>query len=166
MAKFWKVIIVLAIIAAALIALTYFVPDIKSLAVTMKGTSNVPLWIVGLAAPLVYGFKKITAGLGSLFTGSTESAISTENESIKKEIAALRDDVRRNDEWRQMAMASQLREITLLQQHLQILESQDATLAAKQTAIEQRTPEQAFHEEGNAPLETRGISRDEGVVIN
>ncbi len=111
MKKLWLIILVIALICAALFALTFFVPDIRTFAEGLK-KSNVPIWLVGLLAPILYAFKSLGGWRSKLFPISgEEKRIAEENEKIKKDLADIEAKVAGIVQWRDTELAAKLKEI-------------------------------------------------------
>ena len=128
MPKFWKAVIIIAIVAIVLYAISTFIPGVKSIADAMKG-SKVPWWIAGLLAPIVFVFKKIGEGLkGLLGTGATEEEIAQKNEAIEAKLNRLEQDVQRLDEWRKSEIDRRLKTIDKHEQSIGSMEGRARAL--------------------------------------
>lgn len=85
-------LLVLALVGGALLLLSWFVPELKSLAKDLSNQKDLPFWIAGLAAPIVYVYRRFTSGIGKLFaSGATQQvqAISTSRDDLRKEVDEL-----------------------------------------------------------------------------
>ena len=108
MNNFWKVLTLIVVLLTAMILITYLNPEIKKFASGVADRNNLPLWFVGLAAPILYVVQRIKNFFSGLLRGSTEKSIAEENESIKNDMAKLRQDVDRLDEWRLTGIDKQM----------------------------------------------------------
>jgi septal ring factor EnvC (AmiA/AmiB activator) len=135
--SFWKilgVVLLVAIVGVALSVATAMNPQIQALAVKMAADSHLPIWLVGLAAPIVFVFKKFF-GAGS---SDKLDAIERENEKLKTEQTKLRQEVSALNGWRDQELSRQRAEIARLQNDLDALRSRiagvDGQIAALQGA--------------------------------
>jgi cell division protein FtsB len=127
MAKFWqnvlKVLIIVVIVAGLMLLITFLVPSVKEYAKDVSQNSKLPLWIVGLFAPIAYVFQRLKNWLTNLLgTGKTEKVIREENEAIKAEMTRLRQEVQALDEWRRESVHREITEINSLRQTLASME--------------------------------------------
>jgi peptidoglycan hydrolase CwlO-like protein len=138
MSKFWKAVIILAIVVIVLYAVSLFVPQVKGIADAMKG-SKVPWWIAGLLAPIVFVFKKIGEGFQRLLgTGATEEEIAQKNQAIEAKLAQLENDVRQLDEWRKTEIEQRTKRIDELNQNIQSMEGRAGVLDQSISGLTQR----------------------------
>jgi hypothetical protein len=124
MKKFWIIVILIIAFFALMIFLTYNVPQIKEYALQMSKNRKLPIWIVGLLAPIIYFFKSIGRAFTNILPGKgEEEAIQKENERIQKELDKINSEVARIDQWRKSEIDIQLKEIERLKQSIGILKS-------------------------------------------
>ncbi len=137
MSKFWKIALPVIVFFAAMILLTFLVPDIKTFASGFAASKDLPLWIVGLFAPILYLFIKIKDGLLQ-FTGEseTEKEIRKVNEQIKQEISQLRQDVGVMDRWMRENVGEELRHIERLNERMAGLQQRRDRIEARIAEIE------------------------------
>lgn len=134
MSKFWKsfltILIIIIIVAGIMLLITFLVPDVKVYAQQFSQKHNIPLWIVGLFAPIAYFFQRLKEWLsGLLGEGKTEKEIRDENEAIKAEMEELRKEVQTLDEWRRENIHREITEITSLRQTLSSMEGRSQALS-------------------------------------
>jgi flagellar motility protein MotE (MotC chaperone) len=137
MNQFWKVIIIIVLVLAAMVLITYTVPGIKEFAVKTAADKKLPLWVVGLFAPIVYLFKRLGEMLSNLVGSSpTEDNIRAKNEEIKAKLDGLEKDVRRLDDWRQNEVEKKLQEVARLNQQLSGMQGRAGQLDRQVDALE------------------------------
>jgi hypothetical protein len=130
MSRFGKLLIIIALVLVAMLLITYLNPNIKAFASTLAG-SKLPLWLVGLAAPILYAFKGLANLLGGLVgEGPTEKTIREKNEAISARLEGLERSVKQLDEWR-------TREIATRMDAIQAREKQIAPLEARARSLDQ-----------------------------
>lgn len=105
MRRLLTIFVVVLVIAAAMLLLTYAIPDIRKFAAGMAEGWHLPLFVVGLLAPILYVFNRIGKWLGSLVSSSSEQAIEDKNRELEIRFARLERDVsdikaRRDEETR------------------------------------------------------------------
>ena len=101
MSKFWKIIVIIALILAAMMLITFLVPDINKFASALAAKNKLPIWLVGLASPILYALTKFKDMLASITGESeTEKDIRGKNEEIKAKLADLEKSVQSLDAWR------------------------------------------------------------------
>ena len=79
-------LLVLILVGGVLLLLSWFVPELKSLAKDISMDGDLPIWIAGLAAPIVYVYRRFTEGIGKLFSSGASQkveAISRARESAR-----------------------------------------------------------------------------------
>lgn len=112
MSKFWKLVVIVALVLAGLMLITFLVPDITKYASALAGKSKLPIWLVGLAAPILYVINRLKDMLGGLIGESaSERDIREKNEAIKAKLAELEKNVQGLDEWRRSEIARQMKKI-------------------------------------------------------
>ncbi|MBK8804982.1 MAG: hypothetical protein IPN71_23505 [Fibrobacteres bacterium] len=85
-------LLVLMVVGGILLLLSWFVPELKSMADEISSAGDLPYWIAGLAAPLVYLYRRIIEGIGKLFNSGTNQKvedISHSREDLRKEVDEL-----------------------------------------------------------------------------
>lgn len=144
MSKTAKVLIITALVLGAMLLITWLVPDVRELARTLSVSSKLPMWLVGLAAPILFLFKKLGGLFGGLLGDSaTERDIRTRNEEIKAKLDGLERDVRQLDEWRRTEIGQRRLQVADLDQHVagmrtraQAMDQDIATLIARRDQLE------------------------------
>lgn len=131
----FRIVLVVVLIAGIMLALTWFVPDIKAFAQNWSGKHNVAFWIVGLFAPILYALKRIAEWLGGwvkniLPTGTNDEyqRIAASNEAIKQQLAELNTRFQTMDAERTKQLADQQNRIDAFQAQAQPLEDRLKTL--------------------------------------
>lgn len=131
MSRFGKVLLIIALVVGVMLLITYLNPGVKSFALGLAKASNLPLWLIGLAAPILYAFKGLANLLGGLVgEGATEKAIREKNEAISARLDGLEQDVKKLDDWR-------TREIAARMDAIQERERQIAPLEARARSLDQ-----------------------------
>ena len=129
MSKLAKVIVLIVLFFGFMLLLTYVSPSIKQYATELSVGSRLPLWIVGLAAPILLLFQKIGNVLGNIFgETNTEKEVRESNEAIKARLAQVETDVKRIDDWR-------ARELAPLYSRIEALDQEDARLRGRRAAL-------------------------------
>ena len=140
MKKFWVIVIVVVLVCGLLFALTYSVPQIKEVANELA-KNKMPIWLVGLLAPILYLFRNIFKGLTNILpTSGEEKAIKNENERILKELDRINSEVGRIDEWRKREIDIQMKEIERLKQSIKMLSEASRTLDANIEKLKEKDP--------------------------
>jgi hypothetical protein len=93
MRKVLTVVLLVAVLAGAMLAITLLVPDVRALADDTAKRSHLPWVIVGLLAPILYVIKRIGEWLKGLLSSTAEEQIEAKNREIKEQLAQLRTDV-------------------------------------------------------------------------
>ena len=57
MSRFWKIIVVIALALAAMLLITFLVPDVSKFAAALAAKNKLPIWLVGLASPILYALS-------------------------------------------------------------------------------------------------------------
>lgn len=83
--------LMLVLIVGLVIVVLNFVPAIAEERRILDG--RLPLWLAGLAAPIVYVVKKLFGWLGGAGGNRTEQDVRAEQERLKAELARLRAEV-------------------------------------------------------------------------
>jgi CBS domain containing-hemolysin-like protein len=169
MSGFWKIVIIIAIVLVAMAAITFFVPEVKEFAKETAGNSKLPLWIVGLFAPILFFFNAIGRWLkGLIGQGSTEKDIAKENEAIKAEREKLLEEVRRLDEWRTRELALQRAEIAVFENKIVELRKEAARIDLQFAQIMAQSPESFTEKMSREELQEQlaRIGQDLGVSIS
>lgn len=138
MSRFSKFVIILVIVFAAMLLLTYSSPAIKEFAQGLSVSSKLPLWLVGLAAPILFVFDRIGKLLGGLFgAGPTERGIRETNEEIKAKLAQVEREVADLHQWRTTQIEPHMARIAQLQQDIGGMETRAGALRERVPALEQ-----------------------------
>jgi hypothetical protein len=126
MSTFWKIVVIIALVFVGMLVITYMSPDIKSFASDLAMKHHLPLWLVGLAAPILYTFK----GLGNLLVGEggTEKRIKETNQAIEERLAGLETAVQRLDSWRSQEIERRMQKVIEFEGKSSVLESREKQL--------------------------------------
>ena len=144
MSKFAKVIVLIVVFFGFMLLLTYVSPSIKQYATGLSAGSRLPLWLVGLAAPILLLFQKIGDVVRGIFGESgTEKEVRESNDAIKARLAQVETDVQRIDDWRARELASRFSRIDALEQEDARLRERRAALNAPLTDLLRRDQEAA-----------------------
>ncbi len=131
MSRTTKAIVFIVLILAAMLLITFVTPAIKSFAGDLAKSSKLPIWIVGLAAPILFFFNRLGRFLNVLFgAGSTERSIRDTNEQLKAKLDEVEQSVQRLDAWRRGEIEPRLRRIDELQGTVAAMQGRAADLAA------------------------------------
>lgn len=142
MSRLLKTIIIITIFLVAMVLITYLVPEVKEYAKGIAHDSKLPIWLVGLFAPILYLLKIVSDWFKGMFgPGTTEKEIAKENEAIKAEREKLLEEVRRLDEWRTRELALQRNEIAALEQKIADLRGEAANIDAQFAQLMVKAPE-------------------------
>lgn len=120
--SFWKVVVVavlLLLVAAGLEYAAIHDPDILAQARKMAADSHLPQWLVGLAAPLVYAWKRLLGDWSG--AGPKLDGLERDNARIREEQTRLRQDVSALNGWRDQETARQRQEIARIQGDIEAL---------------------------------------------
>ena len=129
MSRFAKIVILVVLFLGFMLLLTYISPSINQYAADLARTSHLPLWIVGLAAPILLLFKSLGNMLRSIFGESgTERRIRESNDDIKTRVAGIESDVRRLDQWRTAEIDTRFARISAWEQPLASLRTRTGEL--------------------------------------
>lgn len=112
-----------------MLLITFTSKEVMNTAIDFSTKNKLPLWIIGLFAPLLFVFQKIKKWFGGLFQGGTQEEIREENESIKEDLKKLRLDVNNLNEWRRDAIQNEINRINVLKQNLEPLENRNTRLS-------------------------------------
>ena len=136
MSTFWKVVIIVVVVMIVMVAITYLNQDVKGFAVDLATKHKLPLWLVGLAAPILYVFK----GLGSLLTGEgeTEKGIREKNETIKDKLGELENRVKELSDWREREIKSRMEAIATHEKTIESMEGRAKGLDASISGLLER----------------------------
>jgi uncharacterized protein (DUF2164 family) len=131
MSRFQKTIVIVVLILAAMLLLTFISPDIRAFATDLSKQTNVPIWLVGLAAPILFVFNRLGRFLSGLFgEGATGRSIRDANEAIKTKLDDVEHSIDRLDRWRRNEIEPRLRWIDQQQEAVGALEGRATDLAA------------------------------------
>lgn len=148
MSRFTKTILLIALVLGAMLLLTYTSPGIKAFATGLAKGSRLPIWLVGLAAPLLYVFKKIGGVFGSLFgEGATERGIRESNDAIKAKLDQVERDVQGLDQWRRTQLEPRLARVALLEQQLAGMDARALALSGAIPGLQDRQRQAAAEQE-------------------
>lgn len=127
MSRFWKIIVVIALVVAALLLMTLLVPDVNKFAAALAAKNKLPIWLVGLASPILYALTKFKDMLGGLVGESnTEKDIREKNDAIKAKLEELDKSVKSLDAWRRDE----------INQRMQKIDQYNTTISSMQTREE------------------------------
>lgn len=137
MNKVWFVIIGIILVAGLMILLTLRIPEIKALASSIAASKHLPIWIVGLFAPLIYLFQKAGDWIKSFNSG--KSGVITRNKQIEAEQERIRRELDSLLDWRSRMLQQEYEAVTRLKTDITRMESQLASLGSQIRKI-QNTP--------------------------
>ncbi|HNY29725.1 MAG TPA: hypothetical protein PKO15_02460 [Fibrobacteria bacterium] len=86
------ILLLLVLMAGVLLLLSWFVPDLRDLAKDLADQNDLPFWVAGMVAPIVYVFRRFRDGIGSLFASGASrkvDAISDARDDLRKEVDEL-----------------------------------------------------------------------------
>ncbi len=164
MSRFGKTIVLILLLLGAMLLLTYVSPGIKAFATDLSKQSHLPIWLVGLAAPILFFFNKLGGFLNGLFgEGETERSIREKNDEIKAKLDEVERSVQQLDEWRRSEIEPRLRRIDELQQNIGSMEGRATAIAESLPGLAQQEEEQRARRERLLRTldELRGAIRDE-----
>lgn len=131
MSRSAKTAVMILVLLAAMLLVTLLVPEVRAFASRLASTSGLPIWLVGLAAPILFALQKLGGLLGGVFGDSaTERDIRARNEAIRTRLDAVERDVRRLDEWRQSAIGEERRRIAGFEDEIAARQARVRTLEA------------------------------------
>ncbi len=138
MSRFGKTLVLILLVLGAMLLLTYVSPGIKTFASGLSKQSHLPIWLVGLAAPILFFFNKLGGFLSGLFgEGSTERSIRDRNDEIKAKLDEVERSVQQLDEWRRNQIEPRLRRIDELQQNIGSMEGRAATFTDRLRGLDE-----------------------------
>jgi hypothetical protein len=137
MSGFWKIVVIVVLVLVTMLVVTYLTPDIKSFASDLATEHHLPLWVVGLAAPILYIFK----GLGSLLVGEggTEKHVRETNQAIEERLAGLENNVQRLDQWRTQEIDRRMQKVNEFEGAATSMESREGQLDQTISGLVQRS---------------------------
>lgn len=139
MSRFAKILVLVVLFFGLMLLLTYISPDIKQYATQLSAGGRLPLWIVGLLAPILFAFQKLGDLVRGIFGESgTEKRIRESNESIKVRLAEVEGNVRRIDEWRAREVESRLGRITAWEADVASMRGREAVLDDQISGLRER----------------------------
>lgn len=166
MSTFWKVVIIIIVAMIAMVLITYFVPQVKAVGEELKISTKLPLWIVGLFAPIIFLFRKIGGAFSGLFGGgATEESIRAENEAIKVEREKLVEEVRKLDEWRNRELELQRAEITAFEKKISSLRTEAQAIDTQFQQIMATAPDK-FAEHLSKEELLKRLSGETGIAVS
>ncbi|MCU0428174.1 MAG: DUF3450 domain-containing protein [Candidatus Kapabacteria bacterium] len=123
-----RVVIILVVLAAVMLAITWFVPQVRDFAQNFSDKRKVAFWIVGLFAPVLFAFKGLSEWLSGWFRGILPTGTNAElqrlqasNDAIKAQLAALQSSVAELDAKRTSALQAEMAKINTFQAQIQPL---------------------------------------------
>jgi hypothetical protein len=136
MSRFAKTMIIIGLVLALMLLLTFASPDIKAFATELSKTSKLPIWLVGLAAPLLFLFNRLGSFFSGLLGGPTEERIRERNEDIKRQVTGLEGDVQALDARLRAELEPRLQRIEAQQQQIGALQGRADALAGAVPALQ------------------------------
>lgn len=134
----WKLIILVALLLG-LYLVTLNVGDVRSFASGLMTTTKLPIWLVGLLAPILFVLQGIGKLLGSLFnSGSPEREIADSNAAIRQELIDIRQTVRDIDAWRAQQLQIHREAIARIQHSVTSMEKKLPALDAEIALLKPR----------------------------
>ena len=130
MRKFWVIIVIIVLVLGVMVLLTYLSPEIKAYALKIATDRHLPLFIVGLFAPIAFLWKKFVDAIGNFLQGGTAADIENTNRQLQSRLDRIEQEVKGIDEWRK-------REIDAHREEIDALKKSIAEMSSKKAAIEQ-----------------------------
>jgi prefoldin subunit 5 len=141
MRKVLTILLVVVVVAAAMLAITYFVPEVRQVADKMAKDKHTPWVLAGLIAPIAYLFKRVGEWLRSFFSTDSEEKLTRENDEIKRQLAAVRSDIDRIDALRTQEIRAHQEKIAALDTRLASVLQQIGQVDQELAAVGAKRPE-------------------------
>ena len=140
MSSFWKTVLFIVLALGVMLVLTYAIPALRTFAVAFAAEKKLPLWLVGLAGPILYLVSRGRDALaGLLGPSTTEQSIHETNEAIKQRIDQLQTQVRELDSWRQTEINRRMNQVQTFETQVSALQQEAGALdRTTGTLLEQR----------------------------
>ena len=139
MQKFWKVVVLVVLFLGAMLLITFLVPDVRTFATGLASRNNLPIWLVGLASPILFALAKLKDLLGGLVGESTtEKDIREKNEAVKAKLADLEQSVNSLDAWRKEEMDRRMNQVNAYNTTIATMESRENTLDQSIGSLQER----------------------------
>ena len=118
MHKALTIVLLAAVFAAAMLAISYLVPQIRAFTGETSQRSHLPWIVVGLFAPILYVVKRAGDWVKGLLSSPAEQAIEDSNRAIKEQLAQLRANI----------SSIEARRVQEMREHQQKIDALDARL--------------------------------------
>ncbi len=131
-------LLVLIVMGGVLLLLSWFVPELKSLAKGISMDGDLPFWIAGLAAPIVYVYRKLTGDIGKLFAsgaGERVEAIQASREDLRKEVDELL-------QWRRDTLRQEIQSMQATRAEMDSLRTRLSQVQTEMEMVKSRTREE------------------------
>ncbi|QQS06316.1 MAG: hypothetical protein IPK50_05330 [Fibrobacterota bacterium] len=131
-------LLVLILVGGVLLLLSWFVPELKSLAKDISMDGDLPIWIAGLAAPIVYVYRRFTEGIGKLFSSGASQkveAISSSREDLRKEVDELL-------QWRRDTLRQEIQSMQATRAEMDSLRTRLSQVQTEMEMVKSRTREE------------------------
>jgi hypothetical protein len=141
------IILAIAVVAGALLLLSWLVPSIRAEARTLagsdglRGLGSLGVVLAGLAAPIVFLFGKLSKGLAGLLPDSDrENEIREDNKRIEAELASVRAEVARIDRERRQELDQGWRRVAALEAKLGVSQGARSDIDAQIEHLKAQPP--------------------------
>lgn len=142
MTKTWKnvfvVLLVVIAIAVGLLVQTYSVPSLRDLAKSLSDQNDLPIWIAGMLAPLVFVYRRVRDGLSKLFHFGGSAKV----DSIEKSRDQIRKEVDDLLQWRRDTLKQEIDSMLAVRKEIEGLKSQLGGIQQEIERVKNRTAEQ------------------------
>lgn len=128
MRKFWVIIVIILLVLGTMLLITYLSPGIKAYALKISTDRHLPLFIVGLFAPIVLLWQKFVDAIGKFLKGETAADIENTNRELQSRLDKIEQEVRNIDEWRRKEIDAHREEIEALKKSIAEISSQKAAI--------------------------------------
>ncbi len=166
MKKFWLIVIIIVAFCILMYILSNNVPQIKDVANELVAKQKLPIWLVGLLAPIIYFFKSISKGFSGLFSSNgQEEKIEKENDRILKELEMIKNDISRIDSWRKEEIEREIAKIELLRKDLLFMDSRYTKIKNEFALLEGKSLKDYLKDKSDEEYEEWRARRDKELGI-
>lgn len=128
MRKFWVIIVIILLVLGLMLLLTYLSPEIRTYAQKIATDRHLPLFIVGLFAPLAFLWQKFVQAIGNFLKGETGKEIENRNRELQSRLDRIEQEVKGIDEWRKREIDAHREEINAITKSIAEISSQKAAI--------------------------------------
>lgn len=140
MKNIWFVIIGIFLFSLVMILLTFSVPEIKTYAFGIASSKHLPLWLIGLFAPLAYLFQRIGQWIKS--SDGSRVGVITGNKQLKEEQERIRRELDSLLDWRSRMLQQEYEAVSRLKTDISRMEAQLAGLGSQIRKIQNTSVEE------------------------